>query len=83
MSAGGAGAASDPRVAIVQEMAQSGRDFTDAEKLEQLAVEAEAAADGADAKVEKQQWHLTEAEAIADELRAVADKAREAADNAK
>lgn len=82
MSTDGAGSAYDPRVATMQELAAAGGDISEAEKLEQLAVEAEAAVTGAKAKIDKQRKHFEEAEDALEALKVVATKARKAADEA-
>lgn len=91
-TAGGSGAANDAEVffqenreyiergAALMAEYQTMRNGRNA--LEILAEEAEVAADGADAKVEKQQQHLADAKANAKLLRAEAVKARKAADKA-
>lgn len=77
----------DARIAMLRELQAAGSDISEAEKLEQLAAEAELAYQWALNKVEKQRRQLqdfvVQAEHQADLLRQVAERARAAADNAK
>jgi hypothetical protein len=81
MASSGKGAANDAAVDTSEPPAPGGA--SEADRLAQLADEAEAAAAGALAKVDKQQGHLADAERAAKELQAVAVKARRAADKAQ
>jgi hypothetical protein len=80
-TAGGSGAAHDATV-VVEEHQEAVDYAAQQEALLVLAEDAERAADGAEAKVEKQQQHLADAKANAKLLRAEATKARKAADKA-
>lgn len=85
MSAGGKGDANDADVAAYEAKVAAYYVAANGEAglLDKLAREAEAAAQGAVNKVEKQKAHLAEAQQSAKTLLAEAKQARKAADNAK
>ena len=85
MASSGKGAANDAAVDARDDAVgiRGYRAVDVAERLAVLADEAEAAAAGALAKVDKQRGHLADAERAAKELQAVAVKARRAAGKAQ